>query len=103
MMQKSFAVLSLALLFSAPWAGAQTLLKLSTIAPGTESVQLIYNGDFQFQGSLQNNGHPLPDGWTRQADMFAGPGMNLVQTDGGGAALAYLSNAAAVRTYSRSI
>ena len=103
MMQKSFAVLSLALLFSAPGAGAQTLLKLSTIAPGTESVQLIYNGDFQFQGPLQNNGHPLPDGWTRQADMFAGTGMNLVQTDGGVAALAYLSNAAPVGTYSRSI
>ena len=31
-------------------AVAQTKLKLSNLKPGTERVQLINNGDFQFQG-----------------------------------------------------
>src|SRR6266478_2792639 len=35
-------------------AVAQTKLKLSTRKPGTERVQLINNGDFQFQGPLTN-------------------------------------------------
>ena len=32
-------------------AQAQTKLKLATIIPGTENVQLVQNGDFQFQGA----------------------------------------------------
>jgi hypothetical protein len=103
MPQTYLTILACVLLFLSRSAGAQTQLKLSTITPGTESVQLVYNGDFQFQGPLQNNSHPLPDGWNRQADMFVGPGTHLVQTDGGVAALAYLSNAAPVGTYSRTI
>jgi hypothetical protein len=81
----------------------QTLVKLSAITPGTESVQLVYNGDFQLQGPLGSNGHPSPDGWTRQADMFVGPGTNLVSMDAGVAALAYVSNAASVCSYQRTI
>jgi hypothetical protein len=88
---------------SGPPANAQTLLKLSTIAPGTESVQLVYNGDFQFQGPPQNNSYPSPSGWSRQADMFTGLGTNLVATDSAVAALAFLSNAAPVGTYQRTI
>ena len=96
-------VLCCLLLVSPRWARAQTLLKLSTITPGTESVQLVYNGDFQLQGPAVANGHPSPVGWTRQADMFVGPGTNLVPMNGGVAALAYVSNAAPVGAYSRTI
>src|ERR1035437_9229420 len=102
-----FAVSLCCLPLVCPWrAGAQsaqTQLKLSTITPGTESVQLVYNGDFQMQGPLTSNNHPLPDGWNRQGDMFARPGPHLGQNDGRAAALAYLSNAAPVGTYSRTI
>ena len=88
------------------WAEAQapqTQVKLSAITPGTERVQLVFNGDFQLQGPLTSNNHPLPDGWTRQADMFVGPGTNLVPMDGRVAALAYVSNAAPVGSYQRTI
>jgi len=42
-------------------ADAQTLLELSSILPGTEEVQLVYNGDFQF--SLNIDGQALPSDW----------------------------------------
>ena len=43
-------------------ADAQTRLRLSTIIPGTENVQLVANGDFQFQGTVTaTNTHPFPD------------------------------------------
>ena len=95
----------LLLLFSprAEAQGAQTALKLASITPGTESVQLVYNGDFQLRGPAAGNGYPNPIGWTRQADMFVGAGTNLVPMDGGVAALAYVSNAASVCMYSRAI
>src|ERR1017187_1490360 len=80
----------------------QTALKLSSITAGTENVQLVFNGDFQLKGPAAGTGYPNPNGWTRQADMFAGPGTNLVQMDGGVAALAYVSNSTSC-TYSRSI
>src|SRR4051812_31484593 len=41
---------------------AQTKLKLSTLKPGTERVQLINNGDFQFQGPLVGTNYPFPSG-----------------------------------------
>jgi hypothetical protein len=56
----------------------QTHLKVSAIIPGSENVQLVYNGDYQFQGPTVNSEHPFPIGWTRVADMFAGPGINMV-------------------------
>jgi len=49
-------------------AETQTRSRLSTIIPGSERVQLVYNGDLQFQGSLLTNSHRLPAGWIRQAD-----------------------------------
>src|SRR5437773_11920528 len=64
------------LLGSAGIAQAQTGLKLSTMTPGTESVQLVYNGDFQFEGPLVHNNHPFPLGWNRQAHMFVEPRPN---------------------------
>jgi hypothetical protein len=103
MKPRLFSVLLFIPLASAPWAQAQTLLKLSTITPGTENVQLIYNGDFQLQGPPQPSGYPNPVGWVRQADMFTGPGANLVPTDSAVVALAFLSNAAPVGSYQRVI
>jgi hypothetical protein len=103
MKKLTLAVLACFILTSVTWLEGQTLLKLSTITPGTESVQLVYNGDFQFQGPPQNGAYPRPDGWVRQADMFAGPGTNLVPADFGVAALAFLSNAAPVGMYQRTI
>lgn len=50
---------------------AQTRLKLSTIKAGTENVQLVPNGDFQFQGPFTNGNRPFPDGWLRVGDMPA--------------------------------
>lgn len=79
------------------------MLKLSSITPGTECVQLVYNGDFQLKGPAAGNSYPNPTGWTRQADMFVGAGTNLVVLDGGVAALAYVSNSAPVCMYSRAI
>src|ERR1041384_79956 len=84
-------------------ADAQTLLKLSSILPGTEQVQLVYNGDFQFQGPLVNNAHPYPGGWTRVADMFTSPGLNTVQTDSGVVASGHVDGGATVGMYSRTI
>ena len=65
----TFLILTvLALSISAP---AQTRIKLSAIKPGTEQVQLIPNGDFQFQGPLAGGSYPNPTGWSRSGDMFA--------------------------------
>jgi len=91
------------LLGSAGLAQAQTRLKLSTITPGTENVQLVYNGDFQFEGPLVNNAHPFPLGWSRQADMFVEPGTNMVLTDNGVVARAHVDGGAPVCLYQRTV
>src|SRR5438093_12531839 len=76
-------------------AGAQTVrMKLSTILPGTENVQLVYNGDFQFQGSEVNGGHPFPTGWSRAGDMFVGPARNMVPRTSGVVAAEMVDGAA---------
>ena len=76
------------LLLSTRLAESQTLLKLSSIIPGTERTQLVNNGDFQSQGPIVSGAYPYPAGWTRDADMFAGAGMNTVPRDEGVVALA---------------
>ena len=92
------------LLASTRTMGAQTKLKLSTIIPGSENVQLVYNGDSQFQGPVSaTNTHPFPTGWTRQADIFADPGTNLVTANAGVVARALVSGGAGVCMYSRVI
>ncbi len=80
---------------------AQTRLTLSSIIPGTEKVQLIYNGDFQFQGQTFTNAHPYPLGWLRQADLFADAGTNMVPADNGVVAKALVNNTAPVGMYQR--
>src|SRR5204862_3190659 len=80
-----------------------TRVKLSAIAPGTENVQLVYNGDFQFQGAVITNSHPFPLGWIRQADMFADPGVNMVAADNGVVARALINASALVSLYQRTI
>src|SRR5438874_10791305 len=57
---------------------AQTRVKLSSIKPGTEQVQLIPNGDFQFQGTPVGTNYPSPTGWSRSGDLYAIAGPNKV-------------------------
>jgi hypothetical protein len=54
-------------------AECQTLLELSSIIPGTEQTQLVYNGAFQFQGELVNGAYPFPAGWIRAISTPARP------------------------------
>jgi hypothetical protein len=87
--------------FSTRLAESQTLLKLSTIIPGTERTQLVCNGDFQSQGPLVNGAYASPDGWRRVADMFASAGVNAAQTDESVVALAQVNGSAPVCMCSR--
>jgi hypothetical protein len=83
---------------------AQTKLRLANIIPGTENVQLVQNGDFQFQGTAtETNTHPFPTGWTRQADIFADPGTNMVLPNSGVVARALVNGGAAVCQYRRTV
>lgn len=85
-------------------AQAQTKLKLANIIPGTEKVQLVHNGDFQFQGpATTTNTHPFPTGWTRVADIYADAGTNLAIANAGVVARALVNGGAAVCSYSRLI
>ncbi len=85
-------------------ADAQTRLRLSTIIPGTETVQLVANGDFQLQGTVTaTNTHPFPTGWTRTADMFADPGTNMAAANNGVVARALVNSGASVCQYQRTI
>lgn len=91
MIPRLFAVLLLMSLANLGVVQAQTRVRLSTLIPGTEQVQLVQNGDFQFQGPEVNNSHPDPTGWNRQAGMFVGPGTNTVQMNGGSVAFAQVT------------
>lgn len=82
---------------------AQNSLPVSGIIPGTEKVQLVYNGDFQFQGPAVTNAHPTPVAWTRGADMFVGPGKNMVKANNGVVAQALVNGKATVCYYQRTI
>src|SRR5947207_14792535 len=82
-------------------AEAQTRLRLSTIIPGTENVQLVYNGDFQFQGPLVSGDYPYPTGWGRAGDVFAGPGANMVSANSGVVARGHVDGGAPVGLYQR--
>jgi hypothetical protein len=85
-------------------ARAQTRLKLAGIIPGTENVQLVYNGDFQFQGpETSTNTHPFPTGWTRVADIYADAGANLVTANAGVVARALVSGGAPVCQYRQAV
>ena len=85
-------------------AQAQTKLKLANIIAGTENVQLVCNGDFQFQGpATATNTHPVPTGWTRVGDIFADPGTNMAQPNAGVVARALINGGAPVGQYRRVI
>jgi hypothetical protein len=103
MLRSSPIILICALLAIVGPAAAQTRLRLSTIIPGSERVQLVYNGDFQFQGPLITNSHPLPAGWIRQADMFADPGINTVPGNSGVVALARVRTGGPICLYYRTV
>src|SRR5215470_14845342 len=82
---------------------AQTKLKLSTIKPGTERVQLINNGDFQFQGPLTGTNYPFPTGWSSGVDMFANAGLNMVPVNLGVVARAQVNSGAAATVFSQAV
>jgi hypothetical protein len=84
-------------------AFAQTRLKLSAVKPGTERVQLINNGDFQFQGPLAGNNYPFPSGWSGSADMYAGGGSNLVAVNNGVVARAQVNSGAPATGFSQTV
>src|SRR5215831_18228362 len=89
-------------LFSAT-ALAQTKLKLSTIKPGTERVQLINNGDFQFQGPLAGTNYPFPSGWSSSVDMYADAGSNMVAVNRGVVARAQVNSSAPATGFSQTV
>src|SRR5689334_18673480 len=81
----------------------QTRLKLSAIKAGTERVQLIYNGDFQFQGPLVGTNYPFPPGWGSSVDMYANAGSNMVSADIGVVARAQVNSSAGATGFSQAV
>lgn len=82
---------------------AQMSLSLSSVIPGTEKVQLVYNGDFQATDAAVSNTFPSPVGWTRQAGMVAGPGTNTVQANHGVVAQARVTTSGEICQFQRNI
>src|ERR1022692_2117864 len=82
-------------------AFAQTRVKLSTIKPGTERVQLINNGDFQFQGPPVGSSYPSPSGWSSSVDMYANAGSNMVAADSSVVARAQVNSSAPATGFSQ--
>jgi hypothetical protein len=82
---------------------AQTRLRLSTIKPGTENVQLVPNGDFQFQGSPAAGTYPNPTGWSRVGDAFATSGSNMVPVNLNVVARGQVDGGASVSGYNQSV
>src|SRR4051794_8956966 len=91
--------ISLLVLLAFP-AFAQTKLKLTTLKPGTERVQLINNGDFQFQGPLVGTNYPFPSGWSSSVDMYANAGSNMVAMNSGVVARAQVNSSAGATGFS---
>jgi hypothetical protein len=83
--------------------GAQTRLRLSTLKPGTENVQLVPNGDFQFQGTPSAGTFPSPTGWSRVGDAFATSGANMVAADLSVVATGQVDGGASVSGYNQSV
>ncbi len=84
-------------------AFAQTKLKLSAIKPGTERVQLINNGDFQFQGPLVGTNFPFPPGWGSGVDMYANAGSNMVAVNSSVVARAQVNSSAPATGFSQTV
>jgi len=82
---------------------AQTRLKVSAIKPGTERVQLINNGDFQFQGPLVGTNYPFPSGWSSSVDMYANAGSNMVAINSGVVARAQVNSGAGATSFSQTV
>jgi hypothetical protein len=84
-------------------AFAQTRVKLSAIKPGTERVQLINNGDFQFQGPLVGTSYPFPFGWSSSVDMYANAGTNMVAINSSVVARAQVNSSAPATGFSQTV
>ena len=94
-------ILGLLLAASDPLLG-QTRLKLSAITPGTEKVQLVYNGDFQSQQAA-TGGRFLPANWPGPPDVVTGAGSNSVPQNGGLIACARVDGGAAAAGVNRTL
>src|SRR5262245_34153277 len=92
---------ALLLIGSTVFSPAQTRLKISAIKPGTEQVQLVPNGDFQFQGPLVSGNYPSPIGWNRIGDAFANAGSNVVSLNQSIVARGHLDGGASVSGYTQ--
>src|SRR5436190_5215697 len=98
-----FVTLTVVLIGTSLLCPAQTRLKLSAIKPGTEQVQLVPNGDFQFQGVPVSGNYPNPTGWSRVGDTFANAGSNMVSADLNVVAKGYLDGGAPVSGYNQTV
>ena len=82
---------------------AQTRIKISAIKPGTEQVQLVPNGDFQFQGPLVSGNYPIPTGWNRIGDAFANSGSNMAPVNLGVVAKGNVDGGAGVGGFTETV
>lgn len=73
-------------------AHAQVYLPLSEITPGTERVQLVYNGGLASSGA-EVDGYPSSVGWDRIGEMFVGDGTNTVPQMSGSVAKGFMPGA----------
>src|SRR5438552_602486 len=89
-------------LMCVPTGTSQTVIPLSSLSPGTELTTPIANGDFQSQGPLVGGKHPNPTGWSGFGEMSADPGTNMLRSDRGVVAKAYVTSSNAVSLYQRS-
>ncbi len=98
-----FFAVTMLLIGSNLFCAAQTRLKISAIKPGTEQVQLVPNGDFQFQGPFTSGNYPNPALWSRVGDAFANSGSNIVSVDLNVVAEGHLDGGAPVSGYNQTV
>jgi len=96
--------LALALLFTATSLSVSRKRNLSSRpSTGTEQVQLLPNGDFQFQGTVMSGTYPNPAAWNRVGDAFANAGSNMVAVNLNVVAKGHLDGGAPVSGYNQRI
>jgi hypothetical protein len=86
-----------------PVSAQTTKLRLSTIKPGTEQVQLIHNGDFQFPGPLVGTNYPSPTGWSGSGNAEIGTGSNVVAYNNGVVLQAHTNNPSGVSRFNQTV
>lgn len=84
-------------------AAAQTRLKLSSVKAGTERVQLVHNGDFEFSGPAAGGRFPTPTGWSGSEAMDVAAGSNALPVNGVYVARANVQQGAPAAGYSHTV